>query len=42
MEGFEAAAEKALAMLPELVCHTVKDIRDKEVGFDEIIHNNNK
>jgi T-complex protein 1 subunit theta len=29
--GFEAACDKALEILPSLVCHTVEDFRDKEM-----------
>ena len=29
--GFERACDKALDILPELTCHTVKDFRNKEV-----------
>lgn len=30
IEGFETAADKALEILPELICHTVSDVRDRE------------
>lgn len=32
IEGYEKACEKALEILPELVCHTLEDMTNRDVG----------